>query len=193
MQRRASILLILGSVIFIIGGFMFAPTGYFEADGTAEKIAAIEDHQLFWIVGWILSAAGALIVAGGLWAYARSTKAITDDNWITRLSQISAVMAFVGALCRVVMTLMAIFQSAASYVDSESTEETLNLIYSFLTLAAVVLFGIVLYRRRHRILGGFLVIAVVLALVSGTWVVPLTNYIPLAIVSIVLALRSERE
>jgi hypothetical protein len=193
MQKRAGILMIVGSIIFIGGAFTLAPTGFFDSEDTAKQISAIEDHRLLWTLGFILIPIGGLTVASGISVLARNLSQISERTWFPLMSRISIICAMVGASTYVVIGAAAIVLPAKDFVENNNIGDVIFALYSLLTLSAVAMIGIMLFQTERRILGGFLVIVPIFALISGAYIVPLTNYVPLFIAGIVLAVRSNSQ
>ena len=190
MQKLNGILLIVGPILFITGAVTSGLTGFFEATNPASQIAAIEGNRALWLMAWILLGSSALIVAGGLALLARNLHMTSDTKWIGRLGYVAAVFAVAGALCYATVAIMSITQSAEDFVAGiNAFIGDLGLAYAVFTLPAVIIFGIVLFMRKRRFIGGLLIIFPIMSVITGLYQVPLTNYFPLLITGIVLLVR----
>jgi hypothetical protein len=194
MQKRAAILFVIGSLGFIGGALCLAPTGFFDAADDAARIAAIDNNRLFWTIAWLVLPLGGMTAAAGMLAEARHFGQIDDRSWLSQSAYVVAAAATIGAFTYVINGFFALTASAERYtaVGGSSLGTVLFMTYSVTTLLALTSFGVLLFLRGRRILGGFLVVAVVLSLVSGMWVFPLTNYAPLLITGLVLVMRPGR-
>jgi hypothetical protein len=190
MQKLSRILLIVGPCMFIAGAFTLAPTGFFEATDPASQIAVIEGNRSLWLIGWILLGISALTVAGGLVLFSRNLQLSTNTSWIVGMGYVAAAFAVAGALCYTTVAIISVTQSAENFVaGTNGLISTLGSAYGILTLPAILIYGIVLFLSKRRILGGLLIIAPIFSVVSGLYQVPLTNYIPLLIMGITLLVR----
>lgn len=193
MQRIAAILLIVGSIGFIGGAFLLAPTGFFEAVDDAGRIAAIENNRGFWTMAWLVLPTGGMIAAFGMIAQARYFQQTDNRKWLYRVAYVVAVAATIGAFTYVINGFGALTQSPERYIEFGNSIGTIMFMtYTVTTLLAVTTFGILFFLRKRRILGGFLVVAVILSIISGMWFIPLTSYAPLFIAGLVQAIRPDK-
>jgi hypothetical protein len=190
MQKLAATLLIIGSIGFVVGAFLLAPTGFFDAVDVAGQIAAIENNATFWTLAWLTLPTGCLIAALGIFAQARQFQQTDERKWLYMTAYVVATGAIIGALTYVYNGFGALTVTPERYLEiGNSIGNMLFMTYSVTTFLAVTTFGVLFFLRNRRFLGGFIVVVVILSLVTGMWFVPLTCYIPLLISGIVLLIR----
>jgi len=193
MRRLAGVLFIVGAITFIVGAITLGFTGFFDAEELNSQIAAIENNRLVWSIGALVMLVGAVTTASGLVVLARHLGQTSSQRSTKIWTQIGVVLAVLGGLAFVISQIAALVLDAETFVNiGDSVGMILFATSSIGTLATTIILGIVLFRRGQKWLGGFLVVVMVLALVTGAFFVPLTNYVPLFIAGLVLALRPEK-
>ena len=93
-MRLASLVLLVGSVLFFAGFAFPAFRGLFEAETLEEEIAHIEENLSQFRLAWVLAGAGTSLAGAGLWMWGRGI-AQTGDG---RSAAAATVAAWLGAV-----------------------------------------------------------------------------------------------
>jgi hypothetical protein len=92
--RAASIVLLVGSILFFVGFSLPAFRGFFEAETLEEQIAHIEENFTQFRLAWVLAGAGTSFAGAGLWMWGRSIAQATRGRSATA----AGIAAWLGAV-----------------------------------------------------------------------------------------------
>lgn len=199
MRRLPGLLLILGLIVFVMAVMPAGTREFFEAEDDAEAIAAIENNEGAWQLSNLLFSLGGLLSAAGLVMLARRIGQASTDPTIQMISKATSAMAILGVLIWVMLSIGRMVSSPeANVLESEAPswyDPAWFVVYSILTLLAIIAVGYLLFRSGYpRLLGGFVflfgILLLVSLIVSGDGV-PLAYYFPTFILGIALLIWPE--
>jgi hypothetical protein len=143
MNKLPAIVLIIGSVVFLIAAFMPISFVYAERDIQAQ-IARVQSSPIAWAISQVLFGLGGILVAIGLALFTldqRSTKASFSEY-------LGLAMIAVGTLCWAVI----VYERATlppQEVFGSPTFGWLFIAYTVLTQAALIAYGFTFLRTGH--------------------------------------------
>lgn len=159
MQRSAGILLIVGSLMFLIGILTPVMLNVFGAMGNPElQLEYLEKDPTGWDVSNAVNGAGSLVTALGLGLFARQVQSVSNNKNVRMASYIGAAMAILGAFFWVIISYYRIVLSPEEIASDVGIPNWLFSAYSILTLIALLISGFILLRSGYPKWLGWLVL-----------------------------------
>lgn len=193
-QRLSGIVLIIGVIVLLLGGFIFTPPNLYQERDIDVRLQIVEEHRAQFANAQIASVIG---VAGVTTGFLLLTLHLQRDK-TAGLAKFGAAAILLGTISLAIFMLRGISDPRA-YLDRGSMEGTALTIYdkgfTWLTIAGYLLYGIVFLRGdfpRWLAYGslGFTMLVLVLTLFIEAAAVELLFLMPL-IVGIVLLRQSK--
>ena len=159
MQRSAGIVLIIGSLMFLIGVLTPVMLNVFGNIGNPElQLEYLEKDPTGWDVSNAVNGAGSLVAAIGLGLFARQVQSVSNNKNVRMTGYIGAAMAILGALCWVIISYYRIVLSPEEITNDVGIPNGLYTAYYILTLIALLISGFVLLRSGYPKWLGWLVL-----------------------------------
>lgn len=144
-MRVASVLLLLGSILFFAGLSLPAFRGFFEAETLEAQIAHIEENLAQFRLAWVLAGAGTSIAGAGLWLWGRGVAQSASGRSATAAT-VAAWLGAVGVPNGVIRAAVT-FGSPSNAADPGIwLAEIPFVIYTLATLISMVTLGWVMVR-----------------------------------------------
>ena len=139
-MRLASLVLLVGSVLFFIGMAFPAFRGVFDTANDEELIAYIEANFGQYRLAWVFGGLGTSIAGAGLWMWGRGIASMVDGRSATAAS-VAAWLGAVGVPNGVIRSAMT-FGSASTAADPGPWLSVVPfIIYSLATTISMVTLG----------------------------------------------------
>lgn len=190
MQKLAGIVLIAGSVLFIIAAFMPITIKVITAPDAEKRIEFIQNEQSGWLLVNILFGAGSVVAVIGLGLLGLHIQGTANSSIVKLAAYAAPALAGLGGLFWVIIVYNRAVLPAPEIANNLGINAWMFPTYTLLTQVALMLVGWVLLQSGYPAwLGGGLLVLAVLSLVA--FVVfkdmpPFVHYVLLLIVGIAL-------
>ena len=186
MKSRTGILLIIGSVIFLVSVFNPYMFRFFDnPDDPQAQISAIADYRVGWTIANIGTAVGSVIIAIGMFMLMRLIRDFSNQSWHTQLSNWSTILMGIAATVWVIVTYTRIVPPAEQVVMDTQLSWAFD-VYTLLILISIVMMGVVLFQSRYLRWVGLVV--AVLEVLTVMMFLPLTHYVMTLVIGIAMLL-----
>lgn len=191
MQRLSSILLIMGSILFLIAAFAPISMRVFPEADPQKRVNYVNQDKTGWLIAHLLFSAGALLTVIGLGLFAVHVQTVSQDGLIRPVMILSAGVALLGVVLWLIVVYNRITLPAEEVFGNASINPWMFPAYTILTQIALMIFGFVLVQTGYPTwLGWGLLGLAALSLVAFLIfkdMPPFIHYVLLLIVGIVLA------
>lgn len=148
MQKLAGIVLIVGSVLFMIAAFTPLTFKVIMAD-IQQRIDLIQNERTGWVLVNILFGIGSVVAVVGLVLFAQHVQSIGDNTPVRVVSYLGAATAALGALCWIIIVYNRAALPPQEVANNLSVNYWIFPAYTLLTQIALMIFGFVLIQSGY--------------------------------------------
>ena len=193
MERLAGIVLIAGSLLFLIAAFMPISMRVFPESDPQRRVEIIEADRTGWNVSSTLFGAGSVVTVIGLLLFALHVQSASDNATLKLASILAVIAAAVGAALWVIVVYGRITMSAQEWVSGVNVNTWMFPTYMILTQLAWIVIGYTLAQTGYPGwlgwgMAGLSALSLVAFLILKD-LPPFTHYVMTVIMGVVLALR----
>lgn len=196
MKKTAAIVMLVGMVIAIVGESQPVINSVFgPAFGDqAAQVELVTNAQTQWAVGNASMSVGALILATGLWLFAKEVEQATDNKNIQIAAKVGAALAVIGGVLFVIGTFSdRVFATPEESIAAiyGTSGDWMVAVYTLGFRFATIITGVVILRSGYPKWLGYVMIflGAVLLVIMGTGGPPGVNNIPFLLMGLTLLFR----
>jgi FtsH-binding integral membrane protein len=190
METFAGIVLITGSVFFLIAAFMPISMRVFAGSDSQKQLEYIQKDRRGWLVSCVLFGAGSVVAVVGLALFALHVQAIRDNAIVKLLLWLATAGAAFGALQWVIIVYQRATLPLEKIFNNGNSNKWAFPAYTILTQIALIIVGFVLLQTGYPSwLGWGTVILAALSLLAFLVfkdMPPFTHYLIMLVIGIVL-------
>jgi hypothetical protein len=190
MEKSAGIVLIIGSVLFLIAAFMPISMRVFSSGDPQKQIEYVQKVRTGWLVSCILFGAGSVVAVIGLALFAIYVQSVSENTIVKLIIFLATAGTAFGALQWLAIIFKRIRFPVETFATSTNANDWTFLIYTVLTQIALIVVGFVLLQTGFPAWSGWGTV-ILAALSLGAFLVfkdmpPFTHYLITLVIGIVL-------
>ena len=192
MQKLAGIVLIVGSLLFIIAAFMPITIKVVTESDPQKRGEHIQNDRTGWLVVNILFGAGSVVAVVGLALFALHAQSIGDNPNVKLVSYLAPIAAALGTLFWVIISYNRVALPPQEAASNLGVNSWMFPAYTVLMQIALMIVGFVLIQGAYpgwlgwgvMVLGGLSLVAYLVFKDMP----PFAHYVPLLVMGIVLVI-----
>lgn len=190
MQKLAGIVLIIGSLLFVVAAFAPITNRVVMASDAQKRVEYIQNDQIGWLLVNILFGAGSVIAIVGLGLFVRHVQGIGDNQSVKLVSYLSLAAAAFGALLWVIISYNRVALAPQELASNLGVNTWLFPAYTLFTQFALMIVGFLLIQSGYPRWQGWGMLGLAgLSLVAFLLfkdMPPFAHYVPLLVMGIAL-------